>query len=94
MSQLASSLSERPKKILPSQLLIDSKNLSEAHVAQDQQINQCNVVHTLRSEKQIDKQLLMPSTPIQHNPSIHFFKFYSLHSNWSEKDKPIRCISL
>ena len=56
MSQLASSLSERPKKILPSQLLINSKNLGEAHVAQDQQINQCNVVHTLRSKKQIDKQ--------------------------------------
>jgi len=66
MSQLASSLSERSKGILPCQPLTNPKKFNQAHVAQDSQINQCNVVHTLRSGKQVDNQVSMPSQPIQH----------------------------
>ena len=39
MSQLASSLSERPKGALPSQPLVHSKNSSQAYEVQDSQIN-------------------------------------------------------
>ena len=49
ISQLASSLSERLKETLPSQPLTNTRNSSQAHGAQDQQINQCNIVHILRS---------------------------------------------
>ena len=48
MSQLANSLSERPKGALPSQLLVNPTNSNQAYEVQDSQINQCNVVHTLR----------------------------------------------
>ena len=69
MSELASSLSQRPKRTLPSQLLTNPKNSSQAHLAQEEQLNQYNVVHTLRLGKQVDNQVLMPSTPIQYNPT-------------------------
>jgi len=51
MSQLANSLSEKPKGTLPSQPLTNPKNFSQSNVVQDCQINQCNVLHTLRSGK-------------------------------------------
>ena len=89
MSQLTSSLSERPKKTLPSQPLINPRNFSQAHLAQDEQLNQCNVVYTLRSGKQVDNHLSMPSTLIQHN-LIHAStssSSISSKSDKSEKDK-------
>ena len=39
MSQLASSLSERPKEILPSQLVTNPKNFSQAYMAEEDQMN-------------------------------------------------------
>ena len=51
ISQLASSLSERPKGTLPSQSLTNPKNSSQIFEAQ---INQCNDVHTLSYEKKVD----------------------------------------
>jgi len=54
MSQLASSLSEKPKGTLPSQLLVNPKNFSPVYEVQDSQINQCNAVHTLRFRKKVD----------------------------------------
>ena len=39
MSQLGSSLSERPKGALPSQLLVNPKNFNQAYEVQDSQIN-------------------------------------------------------
>jgi len=51
MSQLANSKSERPKGTLPSQPLVNTRNSTQVHLAEDQQFNQCNVVHTLRSGK-------------------------------------------
>jgi len=44
MSQLASSLNERPKGTLPSQPL---KNSNQTYEIQDPSINQYNAVHTL-----------------------------------------------
>ena len=52
MSQLASSLSEKPKGTLPSHPLVNPKNSTQAYKIQDPSINQCNAVHTLRSEKE------------------------------------------
>jgi len=57
MSQLANSLSETPKNTLPSQPLVNPKNSNQAYEVQNSQINQCNVVHTLRSEKKVDNQV-------------------------------------
>ena len=85
MSQLANLLSERPKDNLSSQSLTNSRNFSQAHVVQDSQMNQCNVVHTLRSGKQVDNQA-MPSTPIQHDPT-QASTFSSSYSDNSVKDK-------
>ena len=53
MSQLASSLSERRKGALSNQPLVNPKNFSQAYEVQDSQINQCNIVHTLRSGKKV-----------------------------------------
>jgi len=47
MSQLTSSINERPKGTLPSQLVTNPKNSSQAHVAQEDPMNQCNMVHML-----------------------------------------------
>jgi len=57
MSKLASSLSERPKGTLLSQPLANPKNSSQAYEVQDSQINQCNVVHILRSAKKVESSL-------------------------------------
>ena len=39
MSQLASSINERPKKTLPSQLVANPRNSSQAHMAEEDQMN-------------------------------------------------------
>jgi len=57
MSQLANSLSERPKGTLPSQPLVNPKSSNQAYKVQGSQINQCNVIHTLRSGKKVDNQV-------------------------------------
>jgi len=49
-----------PKGALPSQPLINPKNSSQAYKAQDSQINQYNVVLTLRSGKKVDNQVYRP----------------------------------
>ena len=54
IGQLANSKNERPKGILPSQLLTNSQNSKQVNLAEDQQFNQCNIVHTLRSVKKVD----------------------------------------
>ena len=63
MSQLASFLSERPKGALTSQPLVNP-NSSQAYKVQDSQINQFNVVHTLRSGKKVDNQVYQPKSPV------------------------------
>ena len=50
-----------------SQLAANRKNFYQAHLAEGQPLNQCNVVHTLRSGKKVDNQVSMPTNPIQHN---------------------------
>ena len=57
MSQLAGSLSEKSKGTLPSQLVANPRNSSQAHLAQEDHMNQCNLIHTLRSGKQVDNQV-------------------------------------
>ena len=49
LSQLVGSLSKRPKGTLPSQPVANLRNSSQAHLAQEDQISQCNLIHTLRS---------------------------------------------
>ena len=50
---------------LPSQLLVNPKNSSQAYEVQDSQINQCNVVHIFRSRKKVDNQISKPKSAIQ-----------------------------
>jgi len=54
MSQLANSQNERLKGTLPSQPVTNPRNSYQAHLDEDQPLNQCNVVHTLRSRKKVD----------------------------------------
>ena len=65
MSQLATPQNERQKGTLPSQLIMNPRNSQQAHLAEDQSLNQCNA--TLRPGKKIDNQVSTPSNPIQHN---------------------------
>ena len=57
------SLQERQKGTLPSQLLPNSRNPRQANEAQDP--NHCNLIHVLRSGKQVDNQVSMPPDPAQ-----------------------------
>ena len=47
MSQLANPYKERQKGILPSQSIMNPRNSQQAHLVEDQSLNQCNAVHTL-----------------------------------------------
>ena len=55
MSQLAGSLSEKPKGTLPSQPITNPRNSSQAFVAQEDTMNQCNAVHCGQENKLITK---------------------------------------
>ena len=57
MSQLANSQNERQKGTLPSQPIMNPMNSQQAHLIEDQSLNQCNAVHTLRSRKKVDNQV-------------------------------------
>ena len=67
MSQLANPQNERQKGTLPSQPIMNLRNSQQAHLAEDQSLNQCNAVHTLRSGKKFDNQVSKPPNPSQHN---------------------------
>jgi len=67
MSQLANPQHERQKGTLPSQPIMNPRNSQQAHLAEDQSLNQYNVVHTFRSGKKVDNQVSTSSNPIQHN---------------------------
>jgi len=66
-SQLANSQNERLKGNLPSQPVTNLKNFQQAHLAEDQSLNQYNNVHTWRSGKKVDNQVSISSNSIQHN---------------------------
>ena len=44
-------------------------NSNQAHLAQEDHMNQCNFIHTLRSGKQVDNQLSTPSSLKQASTS-------------------------
>ena len=67
MSQLISSKSERPKGTLPSQLVINPKNSSQAHMAQEDPMNQCGPY--IAVAKQVDNQVSMPPELTQTSTS-------------------------
>jgi len=69
MSQLASSLSKSPKGTLPRQSLVNPKTSNQAYEIQDPSINQCNVVHTLRSGKKVDNQLYQQKSLVHPDPT-------------------------
>ena len=69
MSQLASSLSERPNGTLPSQPLVNPKTSNQAYEIQGPSINQCNAVHTLRSGKKVDNQVYQQKSPVHPDPT-------------------------
>ena len=71
MSQLASSINKRPKETLPSQPVANLTNSSQAHLAQEDQMNQYNLIHIFCSEKQDDDQVstLLSSTQASTSPS-------------------------
>ena len=56
-----------PKGTLPSQLVINPRNSSQAHMAEEDPMNQCKIVHILRLGKKVDNQVSTPSNSIQYN---------------------------
>jgi len=69
MSHLATLKNERQKGTLPSQPITNPRNSQIAHLAEDQSLNQCNIVHTLMLGKKVDNQVSTPTNHIQHNQS-------------------------
>jgi len=66
IGQLANPLNERQKISLPSQPLPNLKNSFPINEAEDITPKQYNIVHILRSEKQVDKKVSNPS--VSNNP--------------------------
>jgi len=93
INQLANSLSEGQKGALPSQPLTYPKNSFLVHEAQDTQPNQCNVVHVLRSGKQVDNQVSLPPVTTQPKSNSNEaststnFKPNTLENGEKEKEK-------
>ena len=92
LSQQTNPTSERQKRTLPSQPFPNPRNPGQSNEAQGP--NQCNLVHMLRSGKQVDNQISMPLDPAQ-NP----LNLVPLHlHNTSKKPKlisqPNKCINL
>ena len=56
---------ERQKGTLPSQPFPNPRNSSQAHLAEENHMSQCNAIHTLRSGKQVDNQVSTPSSSKQ-----------------------------
>ena len=46
---------------------MNPRNSQQAHLVEDQSLNQCNVVYTLRSGKKVDNQVSTPPNPSQHS---------------------------
>ena len=67
MSQLANPQNERQKGTLPNQPIMNLRNSQHAHLAENQSLNQCNAVHTLKSGKKVDNQVSTPPNLSQHN---------------------------
>ena len=86
-SQLANSQNERLKGTLPSQPVTNPRNSYQAHLAEDKPLNQCNIIHILRSEKKVNKQVPTPSIPIQHNHTQAFTLFSPNLSKSDESEK-------
>ena len=61
IGQLANSQNKRPKGTLPRQPLTNPRNSNQVNLVENQQFNQCNVVHTLMSGKKVDNQVSMLS---------------------------------
>ena len=92
MSQLANSKNERLKGTLPGQPVTNLRNSHQAHLVENQPLNQCNVVHTLRSGKKVDNQVSTPSIPSQHNHT-QASTSYSLNPSKSDESKKDKSIS-
>ena len=84
IGQLANSLNERQKGMLPSQPVPNPKNHFPLHEVEDMGPSQCNTIHILRSGKQVDNKVSnqptksvsksvskppVPVQPTQDNPS-------------------------
>jgi len=85
---LTNSLSERQKRALPSQPLTNPKNSFPVHEVQDNQPNQYNIVHVLRSGKQVDNQVSSPPVITQRKSnSTETSTFANFKPNASEKEE-------
>ena len=73
MSQLANSINERPKGTLSSQSVTNPRNSIEAHMPEEDPMNQYNFVHTLRSGKKLIIKCLYH--PIPFSTTIHKHHF-------------------
>ena len=94
ISQLANLENERQKDTLPSQPIMNPRNSQQAHLAEDQSLNQCNAVHTLRSGKKVDNQVSTPSTPFSTTTIKHpsyLIPILPNLTNLRQISQPVRC---
>ena len=81
IGQLANSQNERPKGVLPSQPLTNPRNSNQVNLAEDQQFNQCNGVHTLRSERKLIIKCLCHPIPFSTTTHKHPLHLVPIHPN-------------
>ena len=87
MSQLANPQHERQKGTLRSQPIMNPKNSQQAHLVEDQSLNQCHAVHILRSEKKVDNKVSTPPNPSQHNHTSASTSSNPTPSKFDESEK-------
>ena len=66
---------------------MNPRNSQQVYLVEDQSLNQCNVVHTLRSGKGVDNQVSTPTNPIQHNHNQASTSSNPISSNSDESKK-------
>ena len=69
IGQLAKSVNERQKGMLPSQPLPNPKNHFPLHEVEDMGPSQCNSIHTLRSGKRVDNKVSNQSSKSMPKPT-------------------------
>ena len=100
MSQPTNLQNERLKGSLPSQPVMNPRNSQQAYLAEDQPLNQCNVVHTLKQERKLiikyQHHLIPFSTAtIKHPPHlIPILPNLTNLTNLKQISQPVRCTSL
>ena len=92
LRQQTNPISEREKRTLPSQPLLNPRSPWQANENQDP--NQCNLVRMLRSGKQVLNQISMPPAQLKHPLHLVLFHLHKTPKKSKLISQPNKCTNL